>query len=211
MKFKLLYTLIAGLMLSISSYSNASLIDVDFTVDGDTWLKPWSITNNSTNGVEIDKFIFDLRPLMTYCFDISGTDCNQSSGTMFTPDSGTAATGYDSYLLSDEPGGLANHDFLEINFDDFGLGETFQWLIDVDALSGSTVYGNELIGSDAWVYMSDGNAYFGNLVAVAGNSDASTFEISETYRIAVSEPDTLLILGLGLMAFGARRLRLNNN
>ena len=208
---KLLYTLTAGILLLVTSLANAASIDIDFTVDGDTYTQPWSITNNSTNGILLESFVFDLRPLLTYCYDLDSSDCNSSAGTLFSANSGATSTGYVNSVVSNEPGGVDFNDVLEMNFNDFGEGETFSWLIDVDSLNDFSVFGNELIGSTAYATMSNGRVYFGTLEGIIGNDDASRFVISDSYNVSVSEPATLVLFGLGLMAFGARRLRLNNN
>jgi hypothetical protein len=203
MKLKFLLAAAAGLILSVSSVANAGIIDIDFIIGGNTYTEPWSVTNNSTDGLELESFVLDLRQLSTYCFDIdSSSGCDTTGGQAFTPNSGVIATDYVNYTLTNEAGGIDFLDFLQINFNDFGFGETFSWLIDVDSLSTPTVSGNDLIGSAVNVRMSDGNVYYGNLVAVDGNSGASRFEISQ-----VPEPSTLAILALGIMGFAARRFK----
>ena len=207
MKFKFLQAAVTGLALSVSSVASAGVIDIDFLVDGDTYTQPWAISNNSTDGVLLESFVFDLRPLNTYCYDISRNDCNSSYGVNFQSVSGSGATGFLAANVTDEPGGPNNKDFLQINFNDFGQGETFTWDIDVDSTANSTVYGNELIGSTAYAQMSDGNTYFGSLEAIAGNSDASRFVISSVVSTDVPEPTTLAIFALGIMGLGARRIK----
>lgn len=207
MKFKFLQTAIAGLMLSVSSAASAGVIDIDFIVDGNTFSQPWSVSNNSTDNVLLESFVFDLRPLSTYCYDIDSSDCNSSAGVAFTPDSGSAATGFVNATVTNEPGGLNYYDFLQINFSDFGQGETFSWDIDVDSTNHVSVYGNELIGSTAYAQMSDGNTYFGSLEAIVGNSDASRFVISSVIATDVPEPTTLAIFALGLMGLASRRVK----
>lgn len=207
MRSKFLQTAIAGLLLSASTAASAGTIDIDFLVDGDTYTQPWSISNNSTDGVLLESFVFDLRPLNTYCYDLSSSDCNSSLGVAFSAVNGSASTGFVNATVTDEPGGLAHNDFLKIDFNDFGQGETFQWDIDVDSTANSTVYGNELIGSTAYAQMSDGNTYFGSLEAIVGNSDASRFVISSVVSTDVPEPTTLAIFALGIMGLGARRIK----
>lgn len=211
MKLKFLHSAAAGLMLSVSSLANAGIIDIDFTVDGNTFTQPWSVTNNSTDGVLLESFVFDLRPLSTYCYDINdGLGCrgNSNIGIEFSPASGALATGYVNSTVTNEAGGLDFYDFLQINFNDFGFGETFSWSLDVDSLSNAGVYGNELIGSAVYAKMSDGKVYYGNLEAIPGNSDASRFvisQVSDKLPNDVPEPSTLAIFALGIIGLAARR------
>jgi hypothetical protein len=215
MKLKFLQAAVAGLILSVSSIANAGIIDIDFTIDGDTYSDPWTISNNSTDGVLLESFVFDLRPIATYCYDtglVSG--CRGSTGPNFSPVSGDIETGFINAIVTNEVGGLDFNDFLQINFFDFGFGDTFSWSLDVDSSASVSVYGNELIGSTVYAQMSDGNVYYGNLETIAGNSDASRFVISHVSDKQlkdiihdVPEPSTLAIFALGIMGLATRRFK----
>ncbi|PZQ62568.1 MAG: hypothetical protein DI570_10260 [Phenylobacterium zucineum] len=90
-------------------------------------------------------------------------------------------------------------------FDDFDVGETFKFFIDVDAAGNSTIRGNHLIGARVWFDFSDGSRAEGFLRAVAGQADASTF-VTERFIPgggAVPEPATWAMLILGFGAVGA--------
>jgi len=211
MKLNLLQAVAAGMIMFACSNAQAGIIDIDFTVDGDTYTAPWKITNNSTDGILLESFVFDLRPLTTYCYDIDDFDCRPSASTPFSTYSGGAATGFVDASVTNIAGGPDYYDFLQINFSDFGFGETFSWLLDVDSMANATVYGNELIGSMAYAQMSDGKVYYGSLEAIPGNSDASRFVISSVSDqdlgdivTDIPEPSTLAILSLGLMGLVRR-------
>ncbi|NVK55708.1 MAG: PEP-CTERM sorting domain-containing protein [Alteromonadaceae bacterium] len=209
---------IAGIALAVSGFSHAAIIDIGFTIDGDTFSQPWSVSNNSEDGILLESFVFDLRPLATYCYDTgSVAGCSGSTGPDFSPLSGNIDTGFTTANITNQAGGLDFNDFLQINFSDFGFGEVFSWELDVDSVATPTVYGNELIGSQVYAQMSDGNVYYGQLESVDGNSDAASFVISavsdssiEDLVNEVPEPSTLALFALsviGVRVF-ARKLKM---
>lgn len=208
-----------AMVLSVASFcANAATIEIEFTIQGNTWDQAYTVTNNSTDGIQIEQFVFDLRPLYanSVCFDDAtvGT-CHTSGGTNFTSASASQATdtGLVSAILEDATGGIDEYDLLSIVFGDFDPGETYSWFIDIDDQPDGTIYGSDLIGSIVYVLMSDGNVYSGELQALAGTTDGATFVISEVYSDdigsvidgTVSSPGNFAMFGvfmLGIVLVG---------
>jgi hypothetical protein len=179
-----------------------------FLIDGDTFDQPFAITNNSTAGETILEFGFDLTGTGVVFDPVDGgPPDNGTLGTPFTPQGG-----------SDVTTGLVNpvnvvdgSTFFKMNFTDFGVGETFSWLLDVDPadpLASPTVFGNNLIGALVYVDFSNGLRGSGLIEAVAGNDDAGQLVIRTfTPTPTIPEPSTwaMMIAGFGFAGAALRR------
>ena len=116
------------------------LITDIFRANGDTFVQPFELTNNATDGEMLTQFTLDLRPL-GLVFD-EGLD-----GQAFTVVGNPAITS--NATLS------ANDQVLTVDFTGFDPGETFNFVIDIDVapavLPGtpipSPIFGNDLIGA----------------------------------------------------------------
>lgn len=177
--------------LGFSLNVSASIIEIDFFIDGNTWNSEFLVENNSSAGLDIIQFAFDLRPLASssVCFDESASDCHSSGGVDFTP-TNFADAGFDSYSILDAAGGIDSYDFLTVAFNDFNAGESFGWKIDIDDSPDGSVYGNDLIGAILLVEMSDGKTYQGLLQAVTGNVDAAELVITGTTSVSIEDSIT---------------------
>jgi hypothetical protein len=189
-----------GLALTAPSMAQAKG-GVTFLIAGDTLARPFSFTNTSDAGERITGFGFDLSPIATRTvFDTMGVSSRQ-----FTAAEGTGAiTGLVSSPIVPD---LAQS--FSLAFDDFDVGETFKFFIDVDSVATSTIRGNHLIGALVWFNFSDGGRAEGFLRAVDGQADASTF-VTERFIPGggvVPEPATwaMMILGFGAAGAALRR------
>jgi MYXO-CTERM domain-containing protein len=197
---------------------------VYFLIDGNTFVQPFQISNDSSAGERITRFQLDLGPTNT-CFDpvsLSGDNVSPCQdiynyGVAFTPRDGTDI---DTGLIPPVPlpdGAI----LLDIRFSGFDIGEKFRWDIDIDhrdcsstndvlacnpVLGGlSTVTGNQLIGALATVDFSDGQRLLGVLGAVAGNDDASQFTLTGVTVTPVPEPTSAGLAVIGLLALARSR------
>lgn len=204
---KLISSFIGLCCLSLNINVNAAFIDIDFTIDGNTWDNPFVVKNNST-GLDILQFALDLRPNASnfLCFDEIVNSCHNSGGLNFKR-VGSNDAGFLSYSVVDAEGGINAADFLSVAFSNFSSGESFSWLIDVDDDPDGSVFGNDLIGSLFYVEMSDGITYQGVIEGVTGNADAGQLTIqgvsSTTIANAVNsvpEPSSILLFGGMLLA-----------
>ena len=124
---------------------------LSFVIDGDTFNNPYSITNNSTAGETVLRFNLNLASASTggpYCFDtVAGGPCNPNpqSPTAFQPVGGTNITTGLTSPASVTDGAQV----LDLFFNNFNVGETFRWNIDVDSASAFTTFGSDLIGASA--------------------------------------------------------------
>ncbi len=204
---KKLKSILASAMLvaTIAAPANAAGL-LTFIIDGDTFSQPFRITNNSTAGEKVVGFGFNLNPV-PYVFDtVSGGVPNTSAGVPFGAVGGSGVlTG-----LVGSPVVPDGAKFFQIAFNDFDVGETFQFDIDVDpsGVGSATVFGNQLIGASIFADFSNGLRGSGFLEAVPGNSDAAQFVI-RTVTVtppAVPEPATwaMMLFGFGVIGRALR-------
>lgn len=197
---KILTSALLASSLLVSGAAQA-IPSLSFVIDGNTFNNPYSITNNSSAGETVLRFNLNLGTALSggpYCFDtVSGGACNPNpqGATAFQPIGGTNIT---TGLTA--PAVVADGaQVLDLFFNDFNVGETFSWNIDVDSASSFTTLGSNLIGATAFIDFSNGQRLFGALLAVAGNSDAAQFTVTGTAPTPpsnVPEPGTLALLGL---------------
>jgi len=148
-----------------------------FTADGDTFVQPMTLTNNSTQG----------ELIQTFQFDVSGIglqfDDNPVTGKPFTVQgtSGTL-TGLTSAVLS------ANKRVLTLTFntdttnpaaETFAPGETLRFVIDVD-LAGpqpAAIFGDDLIGADIRATLTGNRSIAGQMIGDPNKLTSSEFAI----------------------------------
>mgnify|MGYP000331898566 CR=1 FL=1 len=200
----------ASLMLGILGFSGvaSAVPSLTFIIDGDTFSQPYAITNSSTAGERVVRFQLDLSTIAprSFCYDtVDNANCNSGSVNAGVAFAATGGTGASTGLVG-APVVADATKLLDISFNNFDAGETFEWVIDVDEANGviadQTVSGNELIGATALVDFSDGQRLTGVLAAVPGNDLASQFTVTGTGPIPIPEPTSLALLGLGLGALG---------
>ncbi|OHB31284.1 MAG: hypothetical protein A2790_01845 [Phenylobacterium sp. RIFCSPHIGHO2_01_FULL_69_31] len=179
-----------------------------FLIDGDTFTQPFSITNNSTAGESVLGFGFNLAGTGVVFDPVDGgPPGNGTLGTPFTPQGGTDVT----TGLVNPVSVIDGSTFFSMNFTNFGVGETFSWLLDVDQadpFATPTVLGSDLIGALVYVDFSNGLRGSGLIQAVAGNDDAGQLVITTfTPTPGIPEPSTwaVMILGFGLAGAALRR------
>ena len=172
---------------------------ISFIIDGDTFDQAYSFTNTSTAGESVLSFGFDLTgvPLL-FDTETGGPPGNGTLGHQFEATGGSDVT----TGLTSSPLVADGVQFFSINFNNFGVGKTFSFLIDVDGTDPAfiTVLGSDLIGAQAYADFSNGLRGFGSFVAVDGNPDAAQFTITTvTPTPGIPEPATwaMLIIGFG--------------
>jgi hypothetical protein len=194
----------AGILL-LASHAALAVPSLYFFIDGDTFTQPFSINNNSSSGERVTRFQLDLSPTgMVFDPVDLGPPGNGTLGTPFTPRNGSdALTG-----LVATTGPADGATLLDLLFNDFNVGETFSWDIDIDGATGSpiSVFGNQLIGATAIIDFSDGQRLIGMLTEVIDNSDASEFTVTGRTTTPIPEPGSLALLLLGFAAIASRRM-----
>lgn len=171
---------------------------LSFIINGDTFGMPFEITNQSTAGETVTRFQLDLSTIPAngpFCFDtVDGGPCNPNpqSSTAFSAAGGSGVTTGLTSPSSVTDGAT----LLNLLFNDFNVGETFRWNIDVDSATQVSVFGNDLIGASAFVDFSDGQRLLGTLRSVTGSPQASRFTVTGTTN--VPEPGSLALLAIGV-------------
>jgi len=216
---KLITSLIGLGCLTLSLNVKAAFIDIDFTIDGNTWDNPFTVQNNSSSGFDIIQLALDLRPNASngLCFDEVVNSCQNTVGKNFAV-VGSGDVGFSSYSIVDAVGGISSTDFLLVTFTEnsFSAGEQFSWEIDIDGTgSNGTILGNDLIGSLFYVEMSDGLTYEGVIQGIDGNNDAGQFVLSgqssgtiEDAISSVPEPSSIMLFGGLLFALTSLRRKI---
>ncbi len=173
-----------------------------FLIDDDTFSFPFTITNTSTAGETVIGFGISL--IAPFGFDTVNGGFGIDASTAFAPQGGSdVTTGYTG------PASFADGSTsIDFTFSDFGVGESFVWLIDVDQPGTATVFGNELIGSTAYADFSNGLRGLGTFVGVDGDANAAQFVITTfTPSPGVPEPAAwaMMLGGFGLVGAAMRR------
>ncbi|MEQ9406211.1 MAG: PKD domain-containing protein [Fuerstiella sp.] len=162
-----------GLRIVNNVIGNEPGADVFFRASGDTFVQPFELTNNGTDGELLEQFILDLRSL-DLVFD-EGVD-----GKPFTITGGTAGIGATSTLSS-------NNQILTVDFTNFTPGDTVLFVIDIDRAPdvpggppvAAPIFGNDLIGAEVTFNFDAGQSgTVAKQVAGAMIGDADTFNAS---------------------------------
>lgn len=201
----LLNAAVAAFAIVLPAVASASP-GVSFLITGNTLNGRYGFTNVATAGEKITAFGFDLGTIpggsrnTQFYFDSSERPFAPFGGSNFT-------TGLTSIPVVPD-----NAKAFQIGFNDFDVGETFEFLIDIDSTRSTTTYGNDLIGATVWFMFDNKTRVEGTLHAVEGNARASQF-VTERISSAVPEPATwaMMISGFGLAGSAIRsRRRLNS-
>lgn len=145
---------------------SAAGADVQFRVEGDTFIQPFNLTNTSVRGDLLQSFVFDLRDI-GLVFDADAT-----TGKPFTAVNNTGtATGVSSAVLSN------NNQTLTVTFADFNPGETLQFLLDIDLVGNipASIFGNQLIGADMTFNFTQNKQITGQLAGDPDRQSGSQF------------------------------------
>ena len=148
-----------------------------FRADGDTFVQPLTLTNNSTQGELIGTFVFDVSGI----------------GLQFDPDAVTGkpfaargtsgtTTGLLSSVLSN------NNQVLTLTFntstttagaETFAPGETLQFDIDIDLVGPvpAAIFGDDLIGADVSAVLTGNRTLAGQMIGDPDKVTASEFAI----------------------------------
>lgn len=101
---------------------------LNFIIDGDTFSNPFTFTNNSTEGEQIVAFGIDLAGTGLVFDTVNGGVPNTTDGFPFTPlrNSDTLTGLIGTPVVADGASSFS------LAFDDFDVGESFVFQIDVD-------------------------------------------------------------------------------
>ncbi|MEZ6127676.1 MAG: PKD domain-containing protein [Planctomycetaceae bacterium] len=173
-----------GLVIDNNVIGNEPGANVFFRAEGDTFIQPFQLRNDASDGELLQQFVFDLRPL-GLVFDTSA-----ATGKPFTAqvnaggvNTGTL-TGITSTALS------SNNQVLTVNFNDFAPGETLLFVIDVDnapLVPGDppqdfSAFGRDLIGAEVTFNFGAGANSGPKSVRGLMVGDADVFNASEFAR-----------------------------
>ncbi len=142
--------------------------DVSFVADGDTFVQPFVLTNNSRKGDLLNTFVFDLTSIGLE-FDV-----DPITGKAFTPiGTSGATTGFQTATVSPDKKTLT------VTFNDFNPGESLRFVIDVDIAGGTpaSIFGNNLIGADVSFAFSNNKNVSGQMAGDPARVSASQFII----------------------------------
>ncbi|MEO2015315.1 MAG: right-handed parallel beta-helix repeat-containing protein, partial [Fuerstiella sp.] len=165
-----------GLNISNNVIGNEPGADVSFRAEGDTFIQPFELKNNASDGELLTQFMLDLRPL-GLVFETNTYQPVNNTG---------AATGASAGVLSD------NNQVLTISFNTdvanptFAPGDSLLFVVDVDAapaIPGDpsvdlSVFGRDLIGALVDFSFGPGLSSGPKQVAGAMIGDASEFNAS---------------------------------
>ena len=199
MKFKLLKAAFAGLVMSVSSFANASLITLDFD----------AFESNSSS------YTYYASPFISQGFQFTGNFVvndyliHGSGSTEYTGSAALVAFGNETHTLQQTNGSA--FDLISLDF-----SETKQNLDNSDTLTfignifgGGTV--SQIITPDKIFNIQNVNfSGFTNLASVVftiDSGEALQFDNIVIRTAEVPEPSTLAILALGLIGLGARRFK----
>lgn len=179
-----------------------------FLIDDDTFNLPFTISNTSTAGEKVLGFGISL--IAPFGFDTANGGFGIDNSTAFAPQGGSGVTtGYTG------PAAFADGSpSIAFTFNNFDVGESFVWLIDVDGPNQVTVLGNELIGSTGYADFSNGLRGVGVFEVVVGNADAAQFVIKTlTPSPGVPEPAAwaMMLGGFGIVGAAMRRRKLSTS
>ncbi len=165
----------------------------------------FKITNNSPDGQKITKVVIDLTTtvLPDMVFDPNNVIKDMAAAKPFTVNAGGTEVGFTTSLVSSPFNGSNANGFtkLEINFNDFDLGETFEFSIDTDPSTIKTtnspnatgnVSGLELMGATVSISFSDFSGYSAQLFRTNSQLGASQNGFKQTAILAPSIQCTTL-------------------
>jgi hypothetical protein len=155
-----------GLNISNNTIGAAEGANASFRAEGDTFVQPFTLKNNATQGELLRTFVLDLTQIGLE-FDVDAT-----TGKPFTALNGSGTVvGVSGTTLS------ADKKQLTVNFTDFNPGETLQFVIDVDLAGGipTSVFGNQLIGADVSIDFSGNKNVAGQMAGDPDDVSASQF------------------------------------
>ncbi len=145
-----------------------------FRADGDTFLQPLTLTNNSTQGELIQTFKLDLSAIGLQFDD------NAITGKRFTPVGTTGTTtGFQNAVLSTDKKILTVTFATASGGETFAPGDTLQFLIDIDLAGGTpaSIFGDDLIGADVTATLTGNFVVAGQMIGDPAKATASEFAV----------------------------------